>query len=321
MRAGPAGRPGRGRCAPATSSARTAAAAAVELEQVLDDALPLLQAIQPDKLAATLGALATALDGRGDQLGQDLVAAGRLPGRAQPAACPPSRADITRLADVLRHLRRRRCPTCWPSCATSRSPPTTVADQRDQLAAFLADTTDLADVDRGLPATATATRSSSSARSAAPVLELLAAYAPEYPCLLQGLVGAAAPGRAGLRRRPDAHHARGHQGQRQVRHRPATSPVYGARTGPDCRGLPTRGARSGRCRSTTATTTAAAARSPGRCRPAATPACDGLRRHREEQGLRRSRSWPRRPGPRRRRCPTGRLLWGPLLRGAVVNAS
>ena len=35
--------------------------AAIELERVLDDTLPLLQAIQPDKLAATLGALATAL--------------------------------------------------------------------------------------------------------------------------------------------------------------------------------------------------------------------------------------------------------------------
>src|SRR5262245_16138558 len=49
--------------------------AAVELERVLDNVLPLLQAIRPDQLATTLGALADALRGRGDQLGRDLVTA------------------------------------------------------------------------------------------------------------------------------------------------------------------------------------------------------------------------------------------------------
>ena len=65
---------------------------AVELERVLDEALPLLRAIQPDKLAATLGALATALDGRGERIGQDLVTFDQLPdGAGRSAARHPRR--------------------------------------------------------------------------------------------------------------------------------------------------------------------------------------------------------------------------------------
>ena len=45
---------------------------AIELERVLDDLLPLLRTIQPAKLNATLNALATALEGRGERLGENL---------------------------------------------------------------------------------------------------------------------------------------------------------------------------------------------------------------------------------------------------------
>ncbi|MBJ8347948.1 MCE family protein [Antrihabitans sp. YC2-6] len=45
---------------------------AVELNRLLDSLLPLLQAIPPEKLSATLGALAQALDGRGEELGTTL---------------------------------------------------------------------------------------------------------------------------------------------------------------------------------------------------------------------------------------------------------
>jgi phospholipid/cholesterol/gamma-HCH transport system substrate-binding protein len=46
---------------------------ALETEKVLGDLLPLLQAVQPAELNATLTAVATALQGRGKQLGQTLV--------------------------------------------------------------------------------------------------------------------------------------------------------------------------------------------------------------------------------------------------------
>lgn len=46
---------------------------AVELEQVLDQLLPLLKSIQPEKLSATLGELSTTLRGQGADIGDSLV--------------------------------------------------------------------------------------------------------------------------------------------------------------------------------------------------------------------------------------------------------
>src|SRR6185312_4342352 len=46
---------------------------ALETAKVLGDLLPLLQAVQPAQLNATLTAMATALQGRGAELGRTLV--------------------------------------------------------------------------------------------------------------------------------------------------------------------------------------------------------------------------------------------------------
>lgn len=45
----------------------------VELSKVLDRLFPLLRAVRPGDLSATLGALATALDGRGDAIGATMT--------------------------------------------------------------------------------------------------------------------------------------------------------------------------------------------------------------------------------------------------------
>ncbi|GAA4483327.1 MCE family protein [Actinoallomurus oryzae] len=45
---------------------------AIEVNQVLDDIMPLLNAVKPEKLNATLNALATALQGRGEEIGQTI---------------------------------------------------------------------------------------------------------------------------------------------------------------------------------------------------------------------------------------------------------
>ena len=51
---------------------------AVELGRVLDGLLPVLEAVPPEKLAGTLGALNQALSGRGDELGASLVEIGQV---------------------------------------------------------------------------------------------------------------------------------------------------------------------------------------------------------------------------------------------------
>lgn len=72
---------------------------AIELEKVFDDLLPVLQAVQPQKLAATLTAVATAIDGRGGRLGDTLVIAARYLEEFNPNL-PQVNDDIRDLAKV-----------------------------------------------------------------------------------------------------------------------------------------------------------------------------------------------------------------------------
>lgn len=206
----------------------------MELERVLDDALPLLQSIRPDKLATTLGALATALEGRGDRLGENLVALdGYL--RELNREMPTIAEDVRKLATVL-DVYNGALPDLLSILRDMTVNASTVADQRTQLAAFLADTTDAADVTRvflnrhgdQLIQVGAVSR---------PVLELLAAYAPEYPCLMRSLVTLQprveqvfATGRMRITLEVTKDNGKYEPGRDE--------PVYGAKNGPvDCRYL------------------------------------------------------------------------------------
>jgi phospholipid/cholesterol/gamma-HCH transport system substrate-binding protein len=207
---------------------------AVELERILDGALPLLQAIKPDRLAATLGALAYALEGRGERLGQDLSTLDSLLSELNKQM-PAIAEDVRRLADVV---------STYDGAANDilailrdvTVTATTVNDQRVQLAGFLADATDLADTTREF-----LERHDDQlirlGQVSAPVLELLATYSPEYPCLLRGAVA--------LQPRADAVFAGGRMHitlevtKDNGKYVPGRDdPVYGAHNGPNCRGLP-----------------------------------------------------------------------------------
>ncbi|WP_426511333.1 MCE family protein [Dactylosporangium sp. McL0621] len=208
-------------------------ASALELERVLDDALPLLQAIQPDKLAATLGALATALEGKGDQLGRDVTNLDSYL-RALNQDMPLIAEDVRRLAAVL-DVYDGVLPDLLGLLRDVSVTADTVVDQREQLAGFYADTTAAADSTKyflqrhgdQLIRVGDVSR---------PVLELLAAYAPEYPCLMQGLVA--------LQPRVDQVFSGGRMHitleitRDNGKYVNGDQPVYGARNGPDCRGLP-----------------------------------------------------------------------------------
>ncbi len=80
-------------------------ATAIELERVLDDLLPLLRTIQPAKLNATLNALATALEGRGERLGENLELVDGYFTELNPAAADDQGGHLRagrRLADLCR---------------------------------------------------------------------------------------------------------------------------------------------------------------------------------------------------------------------------
>lgn len=159
----------------------------IEVEKVLDDLMPLLQAVQPQKLAATLDAMSTALSGRGAQLGRTLVSLNSYLDRINPSL-PDLNADIRSFAAVAKTYDQaapRLLDALSELTTTSR---TLVAEQANLRTFFGTVTTasdDLSDflsVNEnnliGLTATST------------PTLNVLARYAPEYPCLLKNLVDA-----------------------------------------------------------------------------------------------------------------------------------
>jgi virulence factor Mce-like protein len=157
---------------------------AIELEQVFDDLLPLLRTVRPQDLSATLNAMATALEGRGERLGQNLRLVDDYVKRLQPHL-PTLTDDISRLADVASTYAGAApelVSTLRNLAVTSR----TVATKQSTVAAFLAGTTGLARTATGV-LTDDGDRIIRVGEVSRPTLEVLAKYAPEYPCLAQGL--------------------------------------------------------------------------------------------------------------------------------------
>lgn len=157
---------------------------AIELQKVVDDLLPLLQAVSPQDLSYTLGAVADALRGRGDRLGENLATLGSYVGQVN-TVLPQLQADISRIADVADTYDSASDDllAVLDNLSVTSS---TLVDQAEQLRRTFT-------VVDASSATATdfLTQNEASlislAESSRPVLGLLAEYSPEYPCLLNGL--------------------------------------------------------------------------------------------------------------------------------------
>ena len=86
-----------GRSRPATRSTQTKLP--IEVERVLNDLYPLLRTVQPAELNYTLNALADALEGRGDKIGESLETLDGYLKRMNPQL-PALIDDIKLLAQV-----------------------------------------------------------------------------------------------------------------------------------------------------------------------------------------------------------------------------
>ena len=164
-----------------------------EVEQVLTDLYPLLRAVQPAELNTTLNALATALEGRGDQLGENLETLDSYLKRLNPQIPPSSRTCGS----------PRRSPTLRRRAAGGRHDPRRhhhdhrhARGPRGEAQRAVRRRGGVLRHRARLPRRTTATTSSGSARSARRSCGCSRSYAPEYPCLLEGIVeGGRAPGR------------------------------------------------------------------------------------------------------------------------------
>jgi phospholipid/cholesterol/gamma-HCH transport system substrate-binding protein len=162
--------------------ARTAVA--TEVEKVLSDVYPLLQTIQPAQLNTTLNALATALDGRGEQLGQTLTTLDGYLKRINPQL--PLLVDDLKQAAQVAGTYDDVLPQVANILRNTITTATTLEDRSTQLHDLLTNVTSFS-------ATANAFLAANGdnliqlGQVSEPVVGTLARYAPEFPCLLGGM--------------------------------------------------------------------------------------------------------------------------------------
>jgi phospholipid/cholesterol/gamma-HCH transport system substrate-binding protein len=155
----------------------------VELQRILANLFPLLRAVRPADLNATLNALATALNGRGEQLGETLEKLDSYLG-AIDDHLPTLRKDLVLLADVA-DTYADAAPDLIGILRNATTTSRTVLEQRRQLDVFFEDVAGLADTSTRL-LSENETNLIRVGEVTEPVLQLLATYSPEFPCLLEG---------------------------------------------------------------------------------------------------------------------------------------
>ncbi|MER7080146.1 virulence factor Mce family protein [Saccharopolyspora kobensis] len=155
---------------------------AIEVEKVLDELMPVLQAVQPEKLSTTLTAVSQALDGRGEQLGDTLVQLDSYLEQLNPSL-PKLESVIARIDDVA-DTYHEAVPDLAQALGDLTTTSRTLAEQRTQLQHMIGSVTTSAEsLDRFLALNKdNLINLTSSSRS---TLELLAEYSPQYPCMLK----------------------------------------------------------------------------------------------------------------------------------------
>ncbi len=177
--------------APATLTAgsvirQNRSADALELEQVLNNLLPMLRAVQPDKLSLTLTAIAQGLAGRGTELGQTLVTLNAYLKEINPQL-PQFDTDIRRLAGLTRTY-NEATPALLAALDDFSVNGQTLASERFNYAALLANVKTASDDFRSF-LDANGNNGVNLSNDSVPSLGILARYSPEFPCTLANLSG------------------------------------------------------------------------------------------------------------------------------------
>ncbi|MBS2939510.1 MCE family protein [Nocardioides sp. J2M5] len=162
-------------------------ALSTEVEKVLSDLYPLLRAVQPADLNMTLNAVATALEGRGDQLGESLETLDGYLTRLNPEI--PALVDDLRLTAKVSDTYADVLPEVATILRNTITTTGTLEGREEKLKALFNDVSRFAAVAEDF----TGTNGDNLVRLgelASSQLEVLARYAPGYPCLLGGIVGA-----------------------------------------------------------------------------------------------------------------------------------
>jgi phospholipid/cholesterol/gamma-HCH transport system substrate-binding protein len=160
---------------------------ATEVEETLNDLYPLLRAVQPAELNKTLNALATALEGRGDKLGENLVTLDGYLKRINPQI--PALVEDLRLLSDTSDLYSDVFPDIATTLRNSVTTGNTLKGREKKLNKLFDDVTGFSNTTRTFLAE-NDTNIIRVNQLAAQQLRVFAKYSPEFPCLTSGIVNA-----------------------------------------------------------------------------------------------------------------------------------
>jgi len=161
---------------------RDKTAVGIEIEKVLNDALPLLQAVDPADLNATLNALATALEGRGSEIAETLTQLDGYLKKLNPNV-PKLMAALTKLTQVS-DIYGDVTPDLVRALRNLTITGNTVVEKEQQLQTFFTDVTTLSTTANGF-LKENEDRVIRLGEVSKPVLDLLERDSPEFPCFLK----------------------------------------------------------------------------------------------------------------------------------------
>jgi ABC-type transporter Mla subunit MlaD len=207
---------------------------ALETEKVLGDLLPLLQAVKPAELNATLNALATALQGRGEKLGNTLVQLDTYLKGLNPHTkqLVDDLGKLGRVSDEYNSI----APDLFQTIDNLQTNAHTVIAEKQSVANLFDTVTSTSDVLRGFLAD-NEQNMITVVDTSAKVYALLAQYSPESTCMFAALTKLYNLASSAIQ---------DHQirlsivvdNNNQGKYKPGQQPVYIDGLGPNCFGLP-----------------------------------------------------------------------------------
>lgn len=157
---------------------------ALETEKVLGDILPLLQAVKPAELNATLTAMATALKGRGEKLGQTLVSLDTYLKQFNPHV--PELVDNLKKLGEVAVLYNDAAPDIVDTLNNLNVSARTLIEKQAALSTLLSTATDTSKLFKDFLAE-NEQRLITIVDTTDQIYALLAQYSPEFTCLFAGL--------------------------------------------------------------------------------------------------------------------------------------
>ena len=205
-----------------------------ETSEALDALLPLLRTLDPESVSTTLNALSTTLRGRGERIGGNLELARDYLEQMNPELTTLAEdfRGTADLADTFNAAAPDIVALLDDLAVVNRS----LVEEQDALEGFLRTTAGTAGTTRDF-LRENEGRLVTLARESVPNLRTYERYAPQLPCLLQGIADVNAEGERVFGRGQPGLHITLELTQDNGGYRPGDEPAYGEDSGPTCFGL------------------------------------------------------------------------------------